>query len=231
MPPFRRAAVALVLTLPGAAFAAPPSFDCGAAKLPVEKAICRSAILSALDVEIADAYGRAASAMSGEMRDTLRKAQRTFLAARNAAHGLPDEDLEQRLADQVAFLKSIETRGRATIEGSWRNGIGGVEVTMRPDGGAEVTIGTAEPARAVWLCDLQGVARAGADGWAVEAVAGLTDGWRITLAPRGGQLTVATRPLPGPDGAAPGEPQPFCGLGGTVDGDYLPVRPQFDSGP
>ena len=222
----RRLLLALLVALPCPALAAPPSFECLVAKLPVEKAICRSAILSALDVEIAEAYGRAMSALSNGLRDTLRKAQRTFLAARDAAYGSPDEDLESRLADQVAFLKSIETRGRATIEGSWRNGIGGVEVTMRPDGVAEVTIGTNEPARAVWLCDLQGEARPGAEGWVVQTDPGVADGWIVGLAVRGGQLTVTTRPRPGPDGAAPGEPQPFCGMGGTIDGDYLPVRPQ-----
>ncbi len=216
----------LLFALPVPAIAAPPSFDCLVAKLPVEKAICRSPILSALDVEIAEAYGRAMSAMSGEMRDTLRKVQRTFLAARDRAHGLPDEDLEQRLADQVGFIKSIETRGRSTIEGSWRNGIGGVEVTLRPGGVAEVTIGTNEPARAIWLCDLQGEARQEATGWVLQADRSLIEGWTVTLVLRGGQLTVTSAPKPGPDGPPPGEPPPFCGMGGTIDGDYLPVRAQ-----
>jgi uncharacterized protein len=221
---------AALLAVPLPAHAAPPSFDCLMAKLPVEKAICRSPVLSAFDVEIADAYGRAMSALSDGMRDTLRKAQRTFLAARDAAFGLPDEDLELRLADQVAFLKAIETRGRFTLEGAWRNGIGGVDVKMRPDGVAEVMIGTTEQTRATWLCEIQGEARQGPDGWVLRADAGLADGWIVTLTPRGGQLSVTTRPAAGPDGAAPGDPLPFCGLGGTIDGDYLPVRPQIDWG-
>jgi uncharacterized protein len=218
------------LALPGPAHAASPSFDCLVATLPVEKAICRSATLSAFDIEIAEAYGRAMSALSDGMRDTLRKAQRTFLAARNEAFGLPEEDLEQRMADQVAFLKAIETRGRFTLEGAWRNGIGGIDVKVRPDGVAEVMIGTTEQTRALWLCELQGEARQGPDGWVLRADPGLADGWIVTLAPRGGQLGVTTRPITGPDGPAPGEPLPFCGLGGTIDGDYLPVRPQIDWG-
>ena len=234
--PFAAGLVALPLTAgllatPLPALAGPPSFDCLVAKLPVEKAICRSPILSAFDVEIAEAYGRAMSGLTNGMRTTLRKAQRSFLAARNEAFGLPDEDLEERMADQVAFLKAIETRGRFSLEGSWRNGIGGVDVTMRPDGVAEVSIGTNEQTRAVWVCELRGEARQGPDGWVLAAEPGVADGWIVTLTPRGGQLGVTTRPVPGPDGPAPGEPLPFCGLGGTIDGDYLPVRPQIDWGP
>lgn len=213
----------LLLALPSPAFAGPPSFDCAAAKLPVEKAICRSPTLSALDVEIAEAYGRAMQVLADGMRTTLRDAQRIFIAGRNDAFGFADEDLEARLADQIAFLKGIETRGRATVEGSWRNGLGGVEVTLRPDGRAEVYFATAEPARARWLCDLQGEATQSGGEWAVEGDPSLLEGWSVRFSVRDGQLIVASAPT-GATGAQ--SPPPFCGLNGTIDGAYLPVRAQ-----
>jgi len=226
MPPLRPPLFVLLLALPLPALAGEPSFDCATAKLPVEKAICRSATLSALDAEIAEAYGRAMSAASNGQKEALRRAQRIFLAARNDAFGLPDEDLEARLGDQIAFLKGIESRGRTTLEGTWRNGVGSIEVTLRPDGKADVSIATAEPTRATWLCDFVGEARPGPTGWLVEGDPA-SDGWTVTLTPRGTTLAVAANP---PAGVSAGDPPPFCGMGGTVDGDYLPVRPPVDWG-
>lgn len=220
MIPTRSLLLALLLTAPLAAEAAPPSFDCAKAKLPVEKAICRSAELSAYDVEIAQAYARAMQNLGDPMRETLRRAQRLFVAARNDAFGLPDDDLSGRLTDQIAFLKSIETRGRSTVEGSWRNGLGVVEVTKKPDGNAEVLIGTADPVRARWLCDVQVDARQVGAEWHLLLDRDTAAGWKVALSTAGGQLTVKATP---PAGAV-GEPL-FCGNGGTVDGDYLPVRP------
>lgn len=220
--------LALLAALPLPALAGPPSFDCASAKLPVEKAICRSPTLAALDVEIAEAYGRAMQALSNDMRTTLRDAQRVFLAGRDDAFGFADEDLEARLADQITFLKGIETRGRATIEGSWRNGVGGVEITLRPDGRAEVYFATAEPARARWLCDLQGEAAQSGGEWVVEGDPALLEGWSVRFAVRDGQMIVTSAPT-GTPGAQ--SPPPFCGFNGSIDGAYLPVRSQPNFGP
>lgn len=213
-----------LLPVPLPARAAPPSFDCKAARLPVEKAICRSAGLSALDVEIAEAYGRAMRALPGPMRDVLKQAQRIFVAARDDAFGLPDEDTEARLADQVAFLKGIEGHGRSEIGGSWRNALGTIEVSTRPDGDADVLIGTVDPTRARWLCDVDGVARRQRDAWVIAPAADDPEGWTVTLTPRDGLLTVASTP----PGGGEGSPPPFCGHNGTIDGAYLPVRPPRD---
>lgn len=219
------APLAVVLSLAGPTpAAAQPSFDCGSAKLSVEKAICRSPTLAALDREIAATYGRVLEALPEAMATTLRRQQRTFLAARDEAYGWPGEDLELRLSDQIAHLTSIEVRGRSTLEGSWHDGRGGVEATARPDGAIDVLIGTSEPVQARWLCDVAGVARAtGAPGsWRLEADPAIGEGWTIDLTVRDGQLTVTSK------AASEGEVAPFCGAGGTIDGVYLPVRARSD---
>lgn len=213
----------LAIGLTGTApVAAQPSFDCGSARLAVEKAICRSPTLAALDREIAVAYRRALEASPESMAATLRRTQRTFLAARDEAYGWPGEDLELRLADQIAFLASIETHGRSTIEGSWHDGRGGVTAKMRPDGAVDVVIGTSEPVQARWLCDVTGVARATVSGWRLDADPAIGEGWTIDLSIRDGQLTVTSK------APTEGEVAPFCGAGGTIEGTYLPVRPQTD---
>ena len=219
------APLAVVLALAGQSrVAAQPSFDCGSAKLSVERAICRSPTLGALDREIAVAYERALATLPEAMAATLRRTQRAFLAARDEAHGRPGEDLELRLADRIAFLGSIETRGRSSIEGSWHDGRGGVEANARPDGAIDVVIGTSEPVQASWLCDVVGVGRPGdAPGsWRLDADPAIDEGWTIELSIRDGQLMVTSKP------PAEGAAAPFCGAGGTVDGVYLPVRPQTD---
>lgn len=224
MPSLRASFLVLLFALASPAAADPPSFDCASAKLPVEKAICRSAILSALDVEIAAAYGHVIGDLSGPRREAVRRAQRSFLAGRDEAFGLPDEDLEARLGEQITFLRSIETKERRTVAGSWRNGIGSVEVTERPDGVVEVSIATAEPARGRWLCDLSGEARQGPEGWVLDGDPSLLEGWRVGFVLRGGLLAVTARPH-----SETGDPPPFCGFGGTVEGDYLPVRPPSEA--
>lgn len=81
MTPFRGiAAIAFAIALlPTVAQAA--SFDCSAARSPIEHAICNDAQLSALDGELADAY-RAALNKRGADTDALRAAQRDWLKQR-----------------------------------------------------------------------------------------------------------------------------------------------------
>jgi uncharacterized protein len=69
-------AIALSLSTAHAA-----SFDCGAARSPIEHAICNDTQLSALDSELADAY-RAALNRRGAAADELKAAQREWLKQR-----------------------------------------------------------------------------------------------------------------------------------------------------
>lgn len=217
------AALASALLLPLPALAAPPSFDCAAATLAVERAICRSAKLSALDVEIARAYGAAMKALAPEGREVLRGMQRMFVEARNVAFGSADEDLGERLSSQAGFLKRVAKGPRAGLEGAWWNGLGTAEVKRQADGGYTVALSASEPVRSRWICDAEGTARL-RDGKLTIGGDDL-DGWTITLERQGAMLSVAAAPPSAKPGAEVSTWPPFCGHNGTVDGRYIAVEP------
>ena len=83
-----------------------PSFDCEAASLAVERAICADPRLGALDHQIADAYSRLIGNASGRSADILRRAQRDFVATRNARFGKPGYDLHAALQQRLDALQS-----------------------------------------------------------------------------------------------------------------------------
>jgi tetratricopeptide (TPR) repeat protein len=83
-----------------------PSFDCENATLAVEHAICDDPQLGALDHEISDIYSRLVSHASGRRADALRRAQRDFLATRNARFGKPGYDLHVALRHRLDALES-----------------------------------------------------------------------------------------------------------------------------
>lgn len=76
-----RPGVALAIALLTSTGAHAASFDCGAARSPIEHAICNDAQLSALDSDLADAY-RAALNKHGADADALKGAQRAWLKQR-----------------------------------------------------------------------------------------------------------------------------------------------------
>ena len=79
-------AVRLCLTLAISAalptLAAAASFDCAAARTPIEHAICDDAQLSALDSELAAAY-QSAMKGQGDAAEQLRAQQRAWLRSRS----------------------------------------------------------------------------------------------------------------------------------------------------
>jgi tetratricopeptide (TPR) repeat protein len=83
-----------------------PSFDCDTARLEVERAICADPQLGALDHQIADIYARLVTNSSGRSADVLRRAQRNFVAARNAGFGKPGYDLHLALQQRLDALQS-----------------------------------------------------------------------------------------------------------------------------
>lgn len=76
-----RPGVALAIALLTATSAHAASFDCGAARSPIEHAICNDPQLSALDSELANAY-RAALNKRGADTDALKAGQREWLKQR-----------------------------------------------------------------------------------------------------------------------------------------------------
>src|SRR5262249_32407747 len=81
-----------------------PSFDCGLARLPVEKAICADPQLGALDHQIADTYTRLINSKDSRAADALRREQRHFVAARNAGFGQRGYDLRVALQQRIEAL-------------------------------------------------------------------------------------------------------------------------------
>jgi tetratricopeptide (TPR) repeat protein len=90
-----------------------PSFNCAAARRPVEKAICAAPELANLDREInavntkvvrqaAKDNPRAGRAMQHEQDD--------FVARRNAGFGRPDYDLQKVMRERLDRLLAIESR-------------------------------------------------------------------------------------------------------------------------
>jgi tetratricopeptide (TPR) repeat protein len=90
-----------------------PSFNCAAARRPVEKAICANPELANLDREInavntkvvreaAKDGPRAGRAMQHEQDD--------FLARRNAAFGRPDYDLQKVMRERLDHLLAVERK-------------------------------------------------------------------------------------------------------------------------
>jgi tetratricopeptide (TPR) repeat protein len=87
-----------------------PSFDCGTVRLAVEKAICADPELGALDQQVADTYTRLLNASAGRSADILRRAQRDFIARRNAGFGKPDYDLEKAMKERLDKLLTVERK-------------------------------------------------------------------------------------------------------------------------
>jgi uncharacterized protein len=72
----------------------------------VEQAICADSQLGALDHQIADSYSRLIGTASGRSADSLRRAQRDFIATRNARFGKPGYDLQMALQQRLDALQS-----------------------------------------------------------------------------------------------------------------------------
>jgi tetratricopeptide (TPR) repeat protein len=101
--------LALELERAGAqmALAGKPSFNCAAARRPVEKAICANAELADLDREIAAANARLVRAATS-LRDAqaLQRDQDEFIASRNATFGKPGYDLKKAMQDRLSRLNA-----------------------------------------------------------------------------------------------------------------------------
>jgi tetratricopeptide (TPR) repeat protein len=84
-----------------------PSFNCGAAKRAVEKAICGDPGLTQLDREIDLQFRKTLTKLDARRADALRKEQAAFITSRNASFGRPDYDFRGTLEKRLTALRAM----------------------------------------------------------------------------------------------------------------------------
>ncbi|WP_164738569.1 lysozyme inhibitor LprI family protein [Aquabacter cavernae] len=211
-------AVLLTLSLPAAAA---PSFDCAKARTKVEKGICASPALSALDQRLAAAYAKAMARLDPAGQRALKADQRIFLDVRDRFFGTPDYDLKSDLAERAAWLERIDPSATKGWDGTWGSVMG--EITLSK-GGAAADINTVALTQGHPTCTLEVAAIVDGDTLLVGgAPADLkeNDGWSVRLARSGTALTAELLPPKASDSA--GGP-PFCGNIPSIGGAFLPLR-------
>jgi uncharacterized protein len=90
-----------------------PSFNCAAARRPVEKAICANPELANLDREINAVNTKVVrEAGQGNPRNgrAMQREQDDFLVRRNAEFGRSDFDLQKMMRDRLDHLLAISQR-------------------------------------------------------------------------------------------------------------------------
>lgn len=91
------------------AIAGKPSFNCAAARRPVEKAICANPELADLDREVHGSYVRAIGEAQ-QPRDVrkLKQQQDEFIARRNAQYGKPGYDLKTAMKQRLQEIDGVD---------------------------------------------------------------------------------------------------------------------------
>ncbi|MGB6935115.1 MAG: tetratricopeptide repeat protein [Xanthobacteraceae bacterium] len=87
-----------------------PTFDCGAAHLAVEKAICSDPDLARLDREIGAVYKTALVNRDGKDGAQLRQDQRDFINARNKLFGNPQYNLKREMQTRLDALRGMSAK-------------------------------------------------------------------------------------------------------------------------
>lgn len=195
-----------------------PSFECTAALTAVEQAVCDDAELSRLDNAMAAEYTRALRKLSQPARAALVRDQRWFLASNqewfaNRKRWDDFPDLRSRIRSRIVFLSSVQA-ARSTWAGRWGNLAGDVTVRQLAAGDLWLTFSTAQPANARWLCDFDIRGRAVEGQLAILAPHELAGRLRIEL--RDGLLAIS-------DNNAERNFD-FCGMNGSVAGEYLALQ-------
>jgi uncharacterized protein len=212
---------AFVLSVPSkphSAIAAPlASFDCRKAVTPTEQAICRSDALSMLDRDIAALFRqRRAQAPSAQSVET---SQRQWLAAvRDACKddtACLDKEMSARkrdLQELIARFAKAPAPDKSGFTGYYVNEYGTAEIEAVSPMEFDVSISTAEPTNARWLCEFSGTGRLTGTAIVLEhrPSADATP-VVITLQRRGGALTVKEDRTDQTD---------YCGHNGYIEGTY-----------
>jgi tetratricopeptide (TPR) repeat protein len=88
------------------AVAGKPSFNCAAARRPVEKTICANPEFANLDREINAVNAKVVRDASAGR--ALQREQDEFIARRNASFGRPDYDLQKAMRERLDHLMAVE---------------------------------------------------------------------------------------------------------------------------
>jgi tetratricopeptide (TPR) repeat protein len=91
------------------AVAGKPSFNCGSAHRPVERAICANRELADLDRAVYAANARVIQeARNAAEAKSLQREQDDFIARRNAGFGRPGYDLRKAMQDRLQKLNGVD---------------------------------------------------------------------------------------------------------------------------
>ena len=141
------------------------SFDCSKAVTPTEHAICRSDALSMLDRDIAALFRkRRAQAPSAQ---PVEANQRQWLAVRDMCKddtACLDKEMSARkrdLQELVARFANAPAKDKSGFAGYYVNDYGSAEIEAVSPTEFDISISTAEPKNARWVCDLYGTGRSG----------------------------------------------------------------------
>jgi uncharacterized protein len=201
---------------PSAIAAERASFDCRKAVTPTEYAICRSDALSMLDRDIAVLFRqRRAQAPSPQSVET---SQRQWLAAvRDACNddtACLDKEMSARkrdLQELIARFAKAPAPDKSGFTGLYVNKYGTAEIEAVSPTEFDISISTAEPTNARWMCDFYGTGRLKGTAIVVEHRPADAAAVVVTLTRNGGTLTVKEDRTDQPD---------YCGHNGTVEGTY-----------
>jgi hypothetical protein len=218
---FRRsislAGALLLVSLASATAQNRPSFDCAKAKEDIEKAICKSAVLSRHDRDIAVAYVEARNRLDPVAQAALKEDQGLFLVGREIALIERGGDLADFMKTRLDLLRALEAgptgMGAAAYLGEWKNENGSILFAPGKDGAVTIKVSSAAMVTAKWVCEIDTTApvRAGLISFMEEKV-------RIDIKRAGSALKISeTSP---PDDSQ----KPYCGHNGGIEGHYFKVK-------
>ncbi len=194
-----------------------PSFDCAKAKEDIEKAICKSAILSKHDREIGAAYADARKRLNPAAQAALKEDQSLFLVGREIALVEQSGSLADFMKTRLDMLRALEAgptgMGAAAFIGEWKNENGSVLFAPAKDGKVSIKVSSAAMVTAKWVCEIDATAlvQAGLIRFKEEKV-------RIDIARVGSALKISeTSP-------ADDSQKPYCGHSGGIEGHYFKVK-------
>ena len=201
-----------------------PSFNCNKAQTGAERLICQDSKLSQLDRDIHSRYQQLTGRLDAVGKTALQEQQRAFLYSRNSqvesAQAL-NQAIQQALAASLQrhlrTLQNIQPRTDAhAITGDWYVESGGISITTAASKLLRLDLNRVDPGRGLWVCDFKGSAQAVATNDNRVLFASDDDPQQVLQVERVGSVLRVSTPQ--------GSGNEFCGLNGSVVGDYLPLR-------